>query len=123
MQQRRQLFLQVPLPRSVYWASHNLLTSMGKSPHAVRQRIVAEYVKKLVEGGVMPKTKNYEPMGYRDGVKLAPFLMNLPEDTTLDLAAYSQETGVAKEAVITLAIDQFLRANGIQRRKEAADPH
>ncbi len=118
MEQKRHLFVQVRLPRGVYWAFHDLSTGMGKSPHAVRQRVVAEYVKKLVEGSVMPETKNYEPMGYRRGVKLAPFLLNLPEDTTLDLAAYSAETGVAKEAVITLAIDQFLRANGIERREE-----
>ena len=84
----------------------------------MRQKVVAEYVKKLMEGSVMTETKNYVPIGYRRGVKLAPFLLNLPEDTTLDLAAYSAETGVAKEAVITLAIDQFLRANGIERREE-----
>ncbi len=118
MEQKRQLFLQVWLPRGVYWASHDLLTNMGKSPHTVRQKVVAEYVKRLMEGSVVPDTKNYKPMGYRRGVELAPFLLNLPEDTTLDLAAYSAETGVAKEAVITLAIDQFLRANGIEIRRE-----
>ncbi len=120
MEQKRQLFLQVRLPRGIYWASHDLLTSMGKSPHAVRQKVVAEYVNKLLEGSVMPETRDYEPMGYRRGVKLAPFLLSLPEDTTLDLAAYSQETGVAKEAVITLAIDQFLRANGVEGRGNEA---
>jgi hypothetical protein len=118
MDQKRQLFLQVQLPKGIYWAAHDLLTHMGKSPLAVRQKVVAEYVQKLMQGGVMSETKNYKPMGYRRGVKLAPFLLNLPEDTTLDLAAYSAETGVAKEAVITLAIVQFLRANRTERRKD-----
>ena len=115
MEQKRQLFLQVQLPRGVYWACHDLLMSIGKSPHAVRQKVVAEYVKKLMEGSVMPETKSYKPMGFRRGVKLAPFLLNVPEDTALDLGTYCAETGVAKEAIITLALDQFLRAHGANR--------
>ena len=57
-------------------------------------------------------------LGDRKDVGLIPLLLDLPRDVALKLANLCEETGVTKGAVITLAIDQFLQANGIERRKE-----
>ena len=58
------------------------------------------------------------PLGVRGDVGLIPLLLDLPRDVALKLANLCEETGVTEGAVITLAIDQFLRANGIERREE-----
>lgn len=58
------------------------------------------------------------PLGVRKDVGLLPLLLDLPRDVALKLANLCEETGVTSGAVIALAIDQFLRANGAQRREE-----
>ncbi len=96
-------------------------------PRRLRGEIIAAYVEHLTRGGLMPEEIPHplgfsesipNPLGVRKDVGLIPLLLDLPRDVALKLANLYEETGVTKGVVIALAIDQFLRANGIERREE-----
>ena len=100
-------------------------------PRRLRGEIIAAYVERLTRGGLMSEEILHplgfsgtipSPLGVRKDVGLIPLLLDLPRDVALKLANLCEETGVTKGAVITLAIDQFLRANGIETRREEASP-
>lgn len=100
---------------------------MDLDPRKLRRETIAGYVERLMKGELMSddvphplgfSEKIANPLGLQRNVDLIPLLLDLPADVALKLANVCGETGVAKGAVITLAIDQFLRVNGIDTREK-----
>jgi hypothetical protein len=96
-------------------------------PRRLRGETIAKYVEHLMRGGLMSEEIPHplgfsetipNPLGVRKDAGLIPLLLDLPRDVAWKLGNLCEETGVTKGAVIALAIDQFIRANGIERREE-----
>ena len=115
------------VPEHLQRALWDYAEDMDLDARKLRRETIAGYVERLMKGefmsndvphplGFLEKIAN--PLGLQRNVDLVPLLLDLPTDVALTLANVCEETGVTKGAVITLAIDQFLRANGIESREE-----
>lgn len=119
------------VPQHLQHALWNYAEEENLNPRRLRGEIIVNYVERLTRGALMSEEIPHplgfaetipDPLGVRKNVDLVPLLLDLPTDAALKLANICEETGVNKGAVITLAIDQFLRVNGIERRREVTKP-
>ena len=113
------------VPEHLQRALWDYAEDMDLDPRKLRRETIARYVERLMKGELMSddithplgfSEKIVNPLGLQRNVDLVPLLLDLPTTVALQLANVCEETGVAKGAVITLAIDQFLRANRIDAR-------
>lgn len=111
--QTRQRYFYGFLPRHVQRALWDYAAREGvESSRKLRCEVISRYVNRLEEEEIT-NTKEHNPMGYRRGVELMPLLLDLPAPELDALVKLCDRIGADKDVVITLAIDQFLRANGI----------
>ena len=117
------------VPEHLQRALWGYAEDMELDPRKLRRETITGYAERLMKGELMSddvphplgfSEKIANPLGIRRNVDLVPLLLDLPTDVALTLANVCEETGVTKGAVITLAIDQFLRANGIESREEGS---
>jgi hypothetical protein len=115
------------IPEHLQHALWDYAEEAHHDPRRLRGEIIAAYVERLTKGGPMadeiPHPLGFletipNPLGVRKDVGLIPLLFDMPNDVALKLADLCQVTGVTKGAVITLALDQFLRTKSIEGRKE-----
>ncbi len=81
-------------------------------PSEMTAMAVARYLERVRRFSLAEVITEMDRMGYREGVEITPVNHRVPVSTVESLKRYSDETGVSREALIALAINQFLRAHG-----------
>ena len=75
----------------------------------------------------MPKVEAFGPPGrlpkvrytdYYEGVDRAPCTITLPRELLEEFVEFGNRVGVTHNALVALALDQFLRRHAVTRREE-----